>query len=210
LAACDLRVAARHFSTLLGRAPTVLALWPVSGQRVQEVERLWVRAMLRPPPKRLLEAGKGGCAAGGDGREVGNSGGGGIGRVAPRKSLGDKPAAIISRSNSLPTMMCPGEALSSGEDHCPLEEASSVEIRQKPEEFPSGWVAHHRDIRGSRRSQTERPRPAPNGQRNPERAGTRSERRVPRLGSIKSEPYPEALRRAQDRGEGPNLDAESR
>jgi hypothetical protein len=39
---------------LLGRA-----LWPVSGQQVQEAGREWARAMLHPPLKLLLEAGKG-------------------------------------------------------------------------------------------------------------------------------------------------------
>jgi hypothetical protein len=58
------------------------------------------------------------------------------------KSLGDKPAAIISRSNSSPIMMCPGEVLSSREVHCPLEEASSGERRQKPEKLLYGRVTH--------------------------------------------------------------------
>jgi hypothetical protein len=66
------------------------------------------------------------CMAGGEGTGVGDGGGGGMGRVTPRQSLGDKPAAIISRSNSSPTMMCPGRVFSSGEVHCPLEEASCV------------------------------------------------------------------------------------
>jgi hypothetical protein len=65
---------------------------------------------------------------GGGGEGVGNGGGGGIGRVAPRKSLGDKSAAIISRSNSSPTKICPGRAVSSGEFHCPSEEASSAGV----------------------------------------------------------------------------------
>jgi hypothetical protein len=40
--------------------PTTLALWPVSGQQVQEAGREWARAMLHPLLKPLLEAGKGG------------------------------------------------------------------------------------------------------------------------------------------------------
>jgi hypothetical protein len=59
LAAFDPRVATHHFSTLRGRAPTVLSLWPVSGQQVWEAGREWARAMLHPPLKLLLEAGKG-------------------------------------------------------------------------------------------------------------------------------------------------------
>jgi hypothetical protein len=88
-----------------------------------------------------IGGGEGARAVGGEGNGVGNGGGGGVGRVAPRKSLGGKPAAIISRSNSSPTM-CPGRAVSSWEDHCPVEEASSVEKRQKPEKIPirSGYT----------------------------------------------------------------------
>jgi hypothetical protein len=65
-------------------------------------------------------------AAGGEGAGVGDGGGGGMGRVAPRKSLDGKPAAMILRSNSSPTNMCPGRTVSSGEAYCPSEEASSV------------------------------------------------------------------------------------
>jgi hypothetical protein len=65
----------------------------------------------------VIGGGEGECTAGGEGTGVGGGGGGGIGRVAPMKSLGNKPAAVISRSNLLPTMMCPGRAVSSGEAH---------------------------------------------------------------------------------------------
>jgi hypothetical protein len=52
---------------------------------------------------------------GGEGARVGDSGGGSVGRVAPRKLLGGKLAAMISRSNLSPTNMCPGRTVSSGE-----------------------------------------------------------------------------------------------
>jgi hypothetical protein len=38
-------------------------------------------------------------------------------KVTPRKSLGSKPAAIISRSNSFPTRMWPGGTVSSRKTH---------------------------------------------------------------------------------------------
>jgi hypothetical protein len=89
-----------------------------------------------------IGGGEGVGVTGGEGNGVGNGGGGGVGRVAPRKSLGDKPAAMISRSSSSPTMMCPGRVVSSVEDPCPLEEASSGKKRQKPEKIPiwSGYT----------------------------------------------------------------------
>jgi hypothetical protein len=64
---------------------------------------------------------------GGEGNGVGNGGGGGMGRDTPMKSLGCKPAAIISKSNLTPTKMRPGVVVSSGEDYCPFEEVSTVE-----------------------------------------------------------------------------------
>jgi hypothetical protein len=82
-----------------------------------------------PVSKTVIGGGKGEWAAWGEGGGVGDGGGGGVGRVAPRKSLGGKPAAIILRSNLSPTKICPGRAVSSGEDHCPSEEASPVERR---------------------------------------------------------------------------------
>jgi hypothetical protein len=67
--------------------------------------------------------------------------GGGVGRVAPRKSLGGKPPAIISRSNSSPTKTCPGTAVSSGEDHCPSEEASPGERVRNPKKV-TAWPGY--------------------------------------------------------------------
>jgi hypothetical protein len=55
--------------------------------------------------------------------------------VTPRKSLGDIPAAMISRSSSSPIKMCLGRAVSSGGFHCPSREASSAKMYQYRIEF---------------------------------------------------------------------------
>jgi hypothetical protein len=148
---------------------------------------------------------EGECATGGEGTWVGDGGGGGVGRVAPMKSLGNKPAAIISRSNSSPTMMCPGRVVSSGEAPCPLEKASSTERRQKFVGFLSGRVMHHRGIQEPRQLKTERPHRTPSGPTNREKAGIQNEHQVPLSGLVKYEQYLGALRRARDRDEGPSL-----
>jgi hypothetical protein len=80
----------------------------------------------------VIGGGDGGRAAGGEGTRVGEGGGGGVGRVAPMRLLGGKLAAIISRSNSSPTKIRPGVVVSSGCDHSPFEEASSVENVRSP------------------------------------------------------------------------------
>jgi hypothetical protein len=74
----------------------------------------------------VIGGGEGEWTTRGEGAGVGTRGGGGGGSVAPIKSLGDIPAAMISRSSSLPIRMCPGRAVSSGGFHCPSREASSA------------------------------------------------------------------------------------
>jgi hypothetical protein len=80
--------------------------------------------------KTVIGGGEGEWTACGEGAGVGNGGGGGLGRVAPKKSLDDRPAAMISRSNSSPTKMCPGRAVSSEGFHCPSKEASPARMCQ--------------------------------------------------------------------------------
>jgi hypothetical protein len=130
----------------------------------------------------VIGGGEGEWTTGGGGDGVGNGGGGGGGRDASIKSPGCRPAAIISRSNSSPTKMRPGETVSSGCRHCPSEEASPV-----GKHWESGWfllnrVTHHRGIREFRPSQTELLRHAPSGPTKPEKVGTRNEHRVPLSG----------------------------
>jgi hypothetical protein len=160
--------------------------------------------------KTLIGGREGEWATWGEGAGIGDRGGGGMGRVAPRKSLGGKPAAIILRSNSSPTKICPGRALSSGEDHCPLEEASPVGKRQESGSLRLGRVTHHRGIRESRQSQTEWPHHAPSGPTNPDRAGTQNEHRVPLWGLIRCARYPGAPQEVRDRGEDLHRDGGSR
>jgi hypothetical protein len=78
----------------------------------------------------VIGGGEGEWMTRGEGAGVGSGGSGGGRSVVPIKSLGDIPAAIISRSSSSPTKMCPGRAVSSGGFHCPSREASSAKMYQ--------------------------------------------------------------------------------
>jgi hypothetical protein len=120
-AALDPQVATRRLSALLDSAPKVLAPCLVSDHKAQEAGEELAWATFRLPLTPLLEAGKGGARRGETAKEWAMG-------VAPRNSLGDKSAAIISRSKSSPTKMCPRRAVFSGEFHCPSEEASSAEV----------------------------------------------------------------------------------
>jgi hypothetical protein len=130
----------------------------------------------------VIGGGEGEWTTGGEGDGVGNGGGGGEGRDAPMKSPGCNPAAIISKSSSSPTKMRPGGAVSSGYEHCPSKEASSVGKHWEFRWFLLNRVTHHRGIREFRPSQTELLRHAPSGPTNPEQVGTRNEHRVPLSG----------------------------